>query len=75
MFPTDFIEGTADDRFTARRQTGTFLFGQRAAALPGRPKRTLRHQPRGFRMMPIADVKEARYGATIKVTRKNRENA
>ena len=24
-------------------------------------------------MMPIADVKEARYGATIKVTRKNRE--
>jgi len=31
--------------------------------------------PADFRMMPIADVKEARYGATIKVTRKNRENA
>jgi len=45
------------------------------AALPGRPRRTLRHQPRGFRMLPIADVKETRYGATIKVTRKNRENA
>jgi hypothetical protein len=37
--------------------------------------RTLRHQPRGFRMVPIADAKETRYGATIKVTRKNRENA
>jgi len=30
---SDFIEGTADDRFTARRQTGTVLIGQRAAAL------------------------------------------
>jgi hypothetical protein len=44
-----------------------------AERLPGRPERTLR--PRGFRMMPTADVKETSYAATIEVTRKNRENA
>jgi hypothetical protein len=39
------------------------------------PKRALRHQPRGFRMMPTADVKETSCAATIELTRKNRENA